>query len=164
MSKNTSANKVKRPPFSCRKIKCNMMNHNTSIILFDKHCYIYNLSIFVTILMMWLFGFTGLLIGLQFGLFELGVALCVVFAFLGYMFSRAFFYGKLMRHFPIDQIKKITCDREIVRIYLSEKNEMLEMKMSPNNQMMLLAQVGNSLRIDFGLNPQVEPNLLWVKN
>ncbi len=164
MSKNNTAKvKTKHPPFSCRKIKCNMMNHNTSIILYNKTCYIYNLSIFVTILSMWAFGIAGLIIGLQFGIFELSAALCVVFAFLGYMFARAFFYGKLVRTFPIDQIKKITCDREMVRIYLAQNNEMIEMKMSPNNQIMLLTQVGNSLRIDFHLNPQVEPNLLWIK-
>ncbi len=164
MSKNNPRKeRVKRPPFSCRKIKCNMMNHNTSIILFDKNCYIYNLSIFVVILMMWLFGFAGLMLGLCFGVFEIAVVVCVVFAFLGYLFSLSFFYGKLTRHFSIDQIKKITCDREVVRIYLTENNEMLEMKMSPKNQLLLLSQVGNSLRYDFNLDPQVEPNLLWFR-
>lgn len=165
MSKNKSDKvKHKRPPFSCRKIKCNMMNHNTSVILYDQNCYIYNLSIVSTILMMWLFGLSGLIIGMEIGVFELAIGICLVFAVLGYLFSRSFLYGKLVKIFSIDQIKKITCDREMVRIFLAEKNEMIEMKMAPHYQTMLLVQVGNSMRTDFDLNPQVEPNLLWIKN
>lgn len=153
----------KHPPFTCRKIKCNLMNNNSSIILYDKECYIYNLPILVSILFMWLFGASGLIIGLWIGYLGLAAIFCLVFALAGYFFCRTYINGKKVKQFSIDQIRKITCDREVVRLFLKEKQEMIEMKMSPRYQAMLLSQVGNSLRIDFDLDPQVEPNLLWFK-
>ena len=161
--KKTQKLSKKRPPFSCRKLKCNMLNHNTSIILYDKTCYIYNLPIMVTILVMWLFGITGMIIGMEIGYFYLAAALCVICAVLGYLFSRSFLYGKKIKEFSIDQIRKITCDREIVRIFLAGNNEMIEVKMAPRFQQLLLEETGVSLRTDFGLNPQVESHMLWLK-
>lgn len=164
MSQTKTNEKTKKhPPFSCRKIKCNLMNHNTSIILYDKICYIYNLPIIVTILTMWLFGVSGLIIGMEIGIYELAAGLCLLFACFGYLFSRSFLYGKKIKQFPINEIKKITCDREIVRIFLSTGNEMLEFKMAPRHQQVLLTESAKSLRCDYNLNPQVEQNMLWFQ-
>ncbi len=73
----------KKPPLTCRKLKCNLLNHNTAIILYNKTCYFYNLPILVTVLVMWLFGLAGLIIGMQIGIFELAAVLCCIFALLG---------------------------------------------------------------------------------
>lgn len=160
----SNAEKTKKHlPLICRKIKCNVLNNNSAIYLYNKTCFIYNLPILVIILFIWLFGVSGFIIGLMIGIYEVMAILSVVFAFLGYLFASTFVKGKRYKEFSIDQIRKITCDREIVRIYLSENNQMIEMKMSPRYQATLLAEVGNSLRIDFNLNPQIEPNLLWMK-
>ena len=163
MSNKKTETKTKHPPANCRKIKCNLMNNNSSIILYDKEFYIYNLPIALCMLFMWLFGATGLLLGLWTGYLILAIIFCFVLAFLGYVFCRTYINGKQIYRFSIDQVRKITCDREIVRIYLKEHHHMIELKMAPHHQAMLLSQVGNSLRIDFGLDPQIEPNLLWFK-
>ena len=153
----------KHPPANCRKIKCNLMNNNSSIILYNKEFYIYNLPILVCVLFMWLFGFTGLILGLWTGYLGIAAILGIVLALFGYFFCRTYINGKQVYRFSIDQVRKIACDREVVRIYLKENHHMIELKMPPRYQAMLLAEVGNSLRLDFGLDPQVENNLLWFK-
>ncbi len=151
-------------PLHCRHIKCNYMNHNTSIILYDKRLYLYNLPIIIAILLIWLFGFTGLFLGLLTGYLYLGILFSIGFAFFGYFFARTFIRGKRVREFSIDQIRKITCEMATVRVFLAEKNEMLELKMSPRFQRELLNAISHSLREDFHLDPQVSQNMLWFKN
>ncbi len=155
-----SKNKI---PLYCRHIKCNYMNHNTSIILYDKRIYFYNLPFVITLLLIWLFGFTGLFLGLLTGYLYLALLFSIGFAFFGYFFARTFIRGKLIRECSIDQIRKITCEMATVRIFFSKNNEMLELKMSPRFQRELLNGVSISLREDFRLDPQVNRNMLWIK-